>query len=433
MPDPQSPHVLVVDDDAAVCWALERALAKAGWRVSTAADVPAARRRIKADVDLVLTDIRMPGESGLDLLASLRSDRPDLPVLVMTAHGTVETAMAAIGTGAADYLPKPLDLDRTIAAVRRALGETPLAASARPATGFDETGIVGGSPQMQEVYRRLAAAAASDVEVLLHGPHGAGRKALARALHQHSARKASPLRAVPCSSLSESQAASDLGRIAEQAGDGAILLEDVDTLPPAGQAAVSALLDRPRPRPRVLATARRDLAALPGFREDLAWRLGSLRIAVPALAQRADDIPALVRAFLARSAVRLGRNLAITDAALARLSGHAWPGNVSELKQVVEEACVLAVGGVVDLDHLPALTGQASAAPHFAAASALLARRLFDSDPGQVHARALDELEAVLVQEALARTGGNQLRAAELLGINRATLRKRMDLAGLGR
>ncbi|MBN8526108.1 MAG: sigma-54-dependent Fis family transcriptional regulator, partial [Planctomycetes bacterium] len=135
MPDPQSPHVLVVDDDAAVCWALERALSKAGWRVSTAADVPAARRRIKADVDLVLTDIRMPGESGLDLLASLRSDRPDLPVLVMTAHGTVETAMAAVGSGAADYLPKPLDLDRTIAAVRRALGETPLAASARPATG----------------------------------------------------------------------------------------------------------------------------------------------------------------------------------------------------------------------------------------------------------------------------------------------------------
>jgi DNA-binding NtrC family response regulator len=435
MPDPQSPQVLVVDDDAAVCWALERALVKAGWRVAVAADVTSARRRIKHGIDLVLTDIRMPGESGLDLLASLRADRPDLPVLVMTAHGTVETAMAAIGHGAFDYLPKPLDLDRTIAAVRRALGETPLAASARPASGFDEAGIVGGSPAMQEVYRRLAAAAGSDVEVLFIGPAGSGKKALAHALHQHGSRHAGPFVHVACATLGDSTSANELATFAATAADGLLFLEEIDGLCAQGQAALLGILDAPPPRPRLIASSRRDLAQLAGFREDLAWRLASVRIAVPALTERLDDLAPLVRAFLARSAARLGRELAITDAALARIATHTWPGNVRELKYVIEQACVMAVGGVVDAEHLPigSSATPASAVPAFAAATAHLARRLFDSAPGQVHAQALDELESVLVHEALARTGGNQLRAAELLGINRATLKKRMDQAGLGR
>ena len=434
MPDQPAPQVLIVDDDAAVCWALERALTKAGWRVLVAADAASARRRVKAGVDVVLTDIRMPGESGLDLLATLRAERPTLPVVVMTAHGTMETAVEAVARGAFDYLAKPLDLDRTIAVVRRALGETPLAASARPETPFDEDGIVGGSPAMQEVYRRLAAAAA-EITVLFSGPAGVGKAVLARALHRHCPRRSGPFIQVGCASLDDDRVADELASHLATANGGTLFLDEVDALSPEAQAALGGLLaTRQAGAARIVASSRRDLIELASsgaFSNDLACRLSTLHIAVPALDKRPDDLPILVRAFLARAAVRLQRQLAITDRALARLSAHSWPGNVRELKHAIEEAAVLAVGGVVDAEHLLIGDAETPLASGFAAAAAVLARQLLDRAPGQVHALALDELEAVLVREALARTEGNQLRAAELLGINRATLRKRMEAAGV--
>nr|MBA3686044.1 sigma-54-dependent Fis family transcriptional regulator [Planctomycetota bacterium] len=195
-------RVLIVDDDAAVCWALEQALAGSGYVVSVAADAIAARRAIRrVPPDVVLTDVRMPGESGLDLLAALRLEHPELPVIVMTAHGTMESAIEAVRRGAFDYLPKPLDLDRTLALLKRALGENRLVAAAQPTTPEADTAMIGSTPAMQEVYRRIAAAAGTDVGVLVTGPSGSGKELVARALHRHGAHPEGPFIAVNCGAL----------------------------------------------------------------------------------------------------------------------------------------------------------------------------------------------------------------------------------------
>ncbi|MCK6490414.1 MAG: sigma-54 dependent transcriptional regulator [Planctomycetes bacterium] len=442
--------VLVVDDDAAVCWALEQALASAGYRVQVAADAAIARRLLRrAPPDLVITDVRMPGESGLDLLAWIRAELAGLPVVVSTAHGTIETAVQAVARGAFDYLPKPLDLDRTLAVVARALGEQSLAAAARPGGPEPQETMVGTSAAMQEVFRRVASAAGTDLGVLITGPAGSGKELVARALHRFSAsaRAAGPFVVVGCGALPEAQAESELfgdgerrGLIASAEG-GTLFLDEVSELPRAAQGRLLGLLgegggDGRAAAVRVVAATGRDLqrlAASGAFREDLAWRLKVVTIPIPPLAERLDDLPALVRHLLARIARRLGRALSLTDDAMARLRRHSWPGNVRELKHVLEEAAVLAGGGVVGAEHLglPPAEGAAPAPGQLRALLQAEAGRLCASEPGQVHRRLVDLGETAAVSAALAHTGGNQLRAAELLGINRTTLKKRMDELGI--
>jgi two-component system nitrogen regulation response regulator GlnG len=438
-------RILVVEDDAAVAWTVEQALTGAGYAVQVAADAAAARRLLKRSrPDLVLTDIRMPGESGLDLAAALRSELPGTPVIVTTAHGTMDTAVAAVGAGAFDYLPKPMDLGRLLAVVRRALGDAGLAAAAQPGPAIADT-IVGATAPMQEVYRRLAAAAPVDVEVLITGAPGTGKEAIARALHLHSRRADKPFIAVDCGGINEDGQERELfgadgtgGRIVDAHG-GSLLLSEIDALAPAAQARLMRWLESPRAEgdPRLLAATSHDLvrlAASGAFREDLSWRLRSLTIAVPALVDRLDDLPALVRHLLSRQARRLGRAVAVTEAALDRLRRHAWPGNVRELRHVVDEAAVLATGGVIDVEHLdlpPDAAGEGPAPGGLSASLTALAQRLCNSHPGEVQARFTDACEEHLLRTAIARTEGNQLRAAELLGINRITLKKRMDQLGV--
>jgi two-component system nitrogen regulation response regulator GlnG len=466
-PEADSAAILIVDDDAAVCWALEQALSGPGYRVVVAADAAAARRAIRRhQPDLVITDVRMPGESGLDLLAAVKADHPSLPVVVTTAHGTMETAIEAVRRGAFDYLPKPLDLDRTLDLVRRALGEDALAAAAQPSSaGRAADGeIIGSTPAMQEVYRRIAAASATDLGVLVCGESGTGKELVARALHRYSKRRDAPFIAVNCGALPEHLIESELfgheagaftdarsrkiGRV-EAAHGGTLFLDEVGELPPPAQVKLLRFLEDQRftrvggqeelaVDVRVIAATNRDLSKMTGsgaFREDLSYRLRVVTIALPRLVDRLDDLPALVRHILGRVAQRLGRSLALTDDAMERLRRHLWPGNVRELKHVLEEAAVLATGGIIGSQQLslPDASGDGVANSGFQASATALASRLINQKPGTVHASYIDAVEEPLIREVLARTEGNQLRAAEILGINRITLKKRMDELGISK
>ncbi len=473
MTSPSTPaRILVVDDDAAVAWALEQALTAAGYQVTIAADAAAAMRHMRRQQpDLVITDIRMPGMSGLELLGVLKAAHPNLPVIVSTAHGTMESAIAAIGNGAFDYLPKPVDLERTLAVVGRALGEDTLAAAATPTASDPDQTIIGSSPVMQEVYRRIAAAAATDLGVLITGPSGTGKELVARSLHRHGRRRDAPFIAVNCGALPEHLIESELfgheagaftdargrkiGRV-EAAHGGTLFLDEVAELPLAAQVKLLRFLEDQRLTRiggeqefsvdvRIVAATNRDvpkLIASGAFREDLAYRLRVVTITLPPLIQRLEDIPALVRFFLARIARRLARQVAITDEGMDLLHRHAWPGNVRELKHAIEEAAVLATGGIISSEHLalPVTTSSssssASAEPSptaLRAAVAGLATRFLRSHPGQAYHMTTDAVEDIVFRAALALTEGNQLRAAELLGINRITLKKRMDQLGIGK
>ena len=428
------PLILLVDDDAAVAWALEHTLVGAGFRCAVAADARAARRHVQRDLpDLVITDVRMPGESGLDLLAWIHGQHPDLPVIVSTAHGTLEVAMEAVARGAVDHLIKPLDQERLLNTVRRVLGEAPLGAAARPAGAQPEATMVGQDHRMQEVFRRLAAAAASDSTVLITGPSGSGKSLAADLIHRHGRRDA------PLVRIAGSALLPDLEGLLGLRG-GTVILDEILDLSPMTQARLLAHLDSAgTDAPRLIAVSQRSVTALGDgspLRPDLVHRLAVLTVELPPLSERGGDIPALVRHLLHHTAHRLGRPLSLTEAALQALTQHTWPGNVRELRHRLEEAALLSGAGIIDREHLRGLAtdpGPAVTTMTLPQVVASWALPLLRDHPGQVHERLMGQVETELVRLALAETAGNQLKAAELLGINRITLKKRMDSAGIGK
>ena len=434
----ETPRILVVDDDAAVGWALQQFLTHAGYQVILAADATVAQRQLKRlAIDLVITDIRMPGISGLELLTILRRDYPELPVVVSTAHGTMETAITAVGHGAFDYLAKPLDLERTLDVVRRALGDDPLAAAASPsAVALDQT-LVGSSALMQEVFRRIAAVARTDLAVLLHGPAGSGKKLVARALHRHGSRRDQPFVTVTCAMIADpSSGGAFLDSEVATARNGTLFLDEVADLTLPAQMALLHLLATEPPL-RIIAATRKDPSQLTtnqGFKDELASLLRVVTIALPAIAERLDDLPALVRCFLGRMAHRLGRPLAITDEAMQALARRTWPGNIRDVKQCLDEAAVLAPGGVIGVDQImaPGSAETAGTGLHPKSLAGMITR-ILDSHAGTAWQQVIDQVEEQLFRTALAQTEGNQLRAAEVLGINRITLKKRMDQLGIAK
>jgi DNA-binding NtrC family response regulator len=451
-------RILIVDDEPAIGWSLREMLADAGHTAEVAGSVEEGLEAAERNPpEAMLLDVRLPGRDGLSAVPDFRRLAPSAAIVVMTAFGDLETAVRAVEAGAADYLVKPFDLDRVSAVVTTALASgqaCPVAAAGRDGGPL----LVGSSPAMQEVFKRIALVAPTGLPVLITGQTGTGKELVARAIHAHGPRADGPFVATSLASLSESVIESELfghvrgaftGATADRTGTfelatgGTILLDEIGEASAEVQVKLLRVLEEReivpvgagRPRPvdvRVIAATNRDFAAAiaaNAFREDLFHRLNAFPIHLPTLAERLDDLPALVERFVASARPSAG---GVTDAFLAAARARPWPGNVRELRHAVEHACVMARGGPLQPAHLPPPMERchettASAGLPSAARERLLGLLRDAPAGGDLRDRIVTEVERALVAEALLQTGGNRTAAAKLLGIDRATLRARLD------
>jgi len=466
-------RLLIADDEDGLRWVLEKGLKQAGYSVAAVKDGTLALQEVEAEpFDLIFLDIRMPGLDGLSLLQKIREARPDAQVVIMTAHGTMETAIQAMQRGAYDYLAKPFDMDEVLLLAERALSARRLTQEvSRLKTGLKEVwefgALVGRHLRMQEVYKTIGRVAASDVTVLLRGESGTGKELVARAIHHYSRRAGHPFvavsgAAIPANLLEtelfghERGAFTDakerkLGKL-ELAHGGTLYLDEVGDMPLDLQAKLlRALQERAFERVgghdpirvdfRVLAATNRDLEVMMGegsFREDLFYRLNVVTVMLPPLRDRREDIPLLADHFLAKYAGELGQRV-LAPAALDRLVGYDWPGNVRELENVIQRAMVMAGGDVIFPEHLP--IGPVSARATVTADATLeeviekklgeCVRGLGGRPGANLYELVVGLVEKPLLRAVLRETAGNQVKAAALLGINRNTLRKKLKEHGI--
>ncbi len=460
--------ILIADDERAICAAFSDVLRAAGHTPLVAANGEAALRLLDAEHPAAaFVDVRMPGMNGLELLREIRRRDPALPVVVMTAHGTVETAMEAVRLGAFDYLGKPLDLAEIRALLARAL--QPLPSAAAPGAGppgEDRPQLVGRSPAMQTLFKFMGLLTETDLTTLLSGESGVGKELVARGIHQHGPRRERPFVAVNCAAIPEQLLESELfghergaftgasqrriGRF-EAAADGTLLLDEVSELPYALQGKLLRVLQErtfervgslaPLPlRARLIAASNRDLGeavACGQFRRDLYHRLKLATLEIPPLRERREDIALLAEHFLHRANHELGKRVTGLDAAaLARLEKHGWPGNVRELEHTLKRAVLVCRGPVLgehDLDLGPdpgtPAPGADALDDYTRAARNAVRRLLEDPPPGRpekLFRELVGRVERAIVHEALRHSGGNQVAAARALGLNRTTLRRKL-------
>ncbi|HVY85696.1 MAG TPA: sigma-54 dependent transcriptional regulator [Caulobacterales bacterium] len=453
-----SANILLADDDASLRFVLSQALSKEGYQVRATGNVATLAKWVReGEGDLVLSDVYMGDECVFDALPSLRASRPQLPVIVMSAQSTVTTALSAAGAGAYDYIPKPFDLDDLMGAVKRALSRGPDAksrAQANKAEKEERLPLIGRSPAMQEVYRIMARVTGTDLTVLIEGESGTGKERVARALHEFSRRASAPFVMISLAGATSARLESDLfgpnGKLAEAQG-GTLFLEDVDDLPAEAQTRLVGLLQssdpNARPNVRLIAAARRNLGALSRqgqFRQDLFYRLNVVTIQLPPLRERLDDIGDLARAFLVR-ARREGLPEKTLDAsAIERLKAHDFPGNVRELENLLKRVVALSPVAVITAREIERELGAVRAAmgappEEDETFEDIVSRRLSGifaaagpelPAPG-LYDRVLADVERPLINQALQATKGNQIRAAAVLGINRNTLRKKIQTLGI--
>ena len=457
-------NVWVVDDDASIRWVLERALKQGGMSPTLFEESEAVLSALRRDEpDVLVTDIRMPGRSGLQLLEEIRAKRPRLPVIVMTAHSDLDSAVAAYQGGAFEYLPKPFDIDQAIELVRRAASPgqraDPTAAESRRIPE-----MLGHAPAMQEVFRAIGRLSRSSMTVLITGESGTGKELVARALHRHSPRAAKAVIALNTSAFTADLLESELfghekgaftgatelrrGRF-EQADGGTLFLDEIGDMSPALQTRLLRVLAEGefyrvggqlpvRVDVRVIAATHQDLEARVAggqFREDLLHRLNVIRIDVPPLRQRREDVPELLRHYLDVAALELGvAPKSLTEEAQAALIAFHWSGNVRQLVNACRRLTVVAAGREITRADIPTDLGGGSTAAvssDWVQALAAWAQSRLAAGDSALLDDATPEFERTLIREALRTARGGRQEAARLLGWGRNTLTRKLKELGL--
>ncbi len=461
---PTSSCVWIIDDDRSIRWVLEKALLRENIPCMTFSSATDALRELeRSEPSAVLSDIRMPGVSGLELLQSLKERLPKVPVIIMTAYSDLDSAVAAFQGGAFEYLPKPFDVDQALELVRRALAEN----ASRDVPAMSDAPvpeILGQAPAMQEVFRAIGRLAQSNATVMITGESGSGKELVARALHRHSPRATGPFIALNTAAIPKDLLESELfghergaftgaaaqrrGRF-EQADGGTLFLDEIGDMPAELQTRLLRVLSDGqfyrvgghtpmKVNVRVIAATHQDLEVRVSeglFREDLFHRLNVIRLRLPALRERREDIPLLVRHFMQKSARELGMEAkGVSDSALKTLVNLPWSGNVRQLENVSHYLTVMAPGQVVEIGDLPTdlmqgtivQTGSDWLQGLAAEASARLAR-----GDAAILGELTQDYEKTLIEVALRHTGGRRIEASHLLGWGRNTLTRKIHELGM--
>jgi two-component system nitrogen regulation response regulator GlnG len=453
--------VWIVDDDQSVRWVLEKALKQADMETRSFERAEHLLDALGDGMpDVLITDVRMPGMSGIALLERLRGSCPDLPIIVITAHSDLENAVAAYKGGAFEYLPKPFDIDEAVELVHKAARVNGAGAADADAPTGAMASMIGQAPAMQEVFRSIGRLAASSMTVLITGESGTGKELVARALHDHSPRADQPFVALNTSAIAAELLESELfghekgaftgadarriGRF-EQANGGTLFLDEIGDMSPGLQTRLLRVLAESefyrvggqqaiKVDVRVIAATNQDLARAvkeSRFREDLYHRLNVIRINTPPLRQRREDIPLLLQHYLAEAGQELGAPTKSLDAeAMETLQAFSWPGNVRQLVNATRRLTVTAPGGVITANDIPNDLGGSESpqrgAREWTRVLAAWAERQITSGDKPLLDTALPEFEKTLIELALARTNGHRQDAAKLLGWGRNTLTRKM-------
>jgi two-component system nitrogen regulation response regulator GlnG len=461
--------VLIADDDRAIRTVLSQALTRAGYNVRATSSASTLWRWVEdGEGDLVVTDVVMPDENGLDLLPRMKRVRPDLRVVVMSAQSTFTTAVKAAQRGAFEYLPKPFDLKELLSVVERALATPAAQQPSEEAEPGEKLPLVGRSNAMQEIYRTVARLTTADLTVMVTGESGTGKELVARALHDYGKRRQGPFVAINMAAIPRELIESELfghergaftgaltrgvGRF-EQAAGGTLFLDEIGDMPPEAQTRLLRVLQEGefttvggrspvKANVRIVAATHRDLRASIRaglFREDLFYRLNVVPIRLPPLRERTEDIPLLARHFLDRAKAAGLPGKSLTPEAMDRLKRHAWPGNARELENLMRRLAALypqetigeeAVGAELAEAEVPSEGAPPSRETLEQAVERHLKLFMAAHKEGMpirdLHERVISEVERPLLRLALSATRGNQIKAAAMLGLNRNTLRKKL-------